>query len=76
MVELLGHSLQHLHKDSMDTSLRVEMKIVKNEKIYIFSMPMGAPHGEAYDACFEALLAIHDLSKVAAEQAKRPDSEA
>ncbi len=60
----------------METSLRVEIKVIKNEKSYIFSMPMGAPHGEAYDACFEALLEISQLSKAAAEQAKRPDNEA
>ena len=37
-----------------------------------FIMPIGAPFGECYDACFEALNKIVALSKEAAEAAKAP----
>ena len=34
-------------------------------------MPLGAPFGKAYDAAYEVLQHIVDLSKKAAEQAKQ-----
>ena len=45
----------------------------KNGKTYVFSMPVGAPFGEAYDVAFEMLSKIVELSKNAADKMKREE---
>ena len=45
--------------------------IEKNERNYEFTMPFGAPYGEAYDACHEMLGKIVEMSKEAQERATR-----
>lgn len=56
----------------MDIKTYVDIEIVKNERVYRFAMPVGAPFGEAYDAAFEALNKVSELMKQAAESAARP----
>lgn len=40
-------------------------------RTYSFIIPIGAPFGEAFDAAFETLSAVLDLSKKAIEDAKK-----
>lgn len=51
----------------------VQFEVIKGEKSYVFSMPVGAPIGEAYDAAFECLNQLVEYSKQAAEKAKRSE---
>jgi hypothetical protein len=53
--------------------LAIEFIVEKGDKKYTFTMPHGAPFGEAYDACFEVLREVVEMSKVAADQAKREE---
>lgn len=48
----------------------VVIQIEKNERVYSFHMPVGAPLGEAYDAGFDALQAILEITQKAAEKAR------
>lgn len=59
----------------MDFKSYVSIEIEKSGNKYSFVMPVGAPFGQAYDACFEALGHIIDFSKKAAEQAKQTDTD-
>ena len=54
----------------MDIKSYAEIEITKNDRVYHFFMPVGAPYGEAYDAAFEALTKITELAKTAVENAK------
>jgi len=56
----------------MDLKSAVIIETKKNDNVFQFIMPIGAPFGECYDACFEALNKIVALSKEAAEAAKAP----
>ena len=56
----------------MDLKSVVSVEVKKNDRIFQFLMPVGAPFGECYDACFETLNKIAELSKEAAEAAKQP----
>lgn len=58
----------------MELSSVVVMTVKKGERNFELLMPMGAPYGEAYDAVFEMLGKIVELSKEAAEKAKRPET--
>jgi hypothetical protein len=49
----------------------VIISITKNNRTYDFSMPVGAPYGEAYDVAFECLNEIVGMSKKAVEQLKQ-----
>ena len=61
----------------MDLISSVTMIVEKNGKNFTFVMPVGANWGETYDACFECLLKIVELSKQAAENMKqKPADEA
>ena len=55
----------------MNLRSMVDVEIVKNERTYRLSIPVGAPYGEAYDAAHECLLAVLDMAKNGAEQAKQ-----
>lgn len=48
-----------------------EIKVVKNEREYKFSIPLGAPYGEAYDAAFEALKKVIEMSSKAVAEAQK-----
>lgn len=54
---------------AIKSSLSIE--ITKGDRVFSFVMPIGAPYGEAYDAAFEVLQQIVELSKQAADQAKQ-----
>ena len=54
----------------MDIKSYVDVEIKKNDRVYHFLMPVGAPFGEAYDAAFESLTSITEMAKNAVEQAK------
>lgn len=51
------------------------MIVEKNDKKFTFIMPVGANWGESYDACFECLMKIVELSKQAAEAMKQKSEE-
>ena len=44
----------------MKEELRHIMEVEKNGRVYTFSLQMGSPIGEAYDACHEFLLRLVD----------------
>jgi len=52
------------------------VKLVKevDEKVYSFEMPIGAPFGQSYDVLFEMLQEVIEMSKTAAEKAKREEA--
>lgn len=54
----------------MDQKAMVNLEVKKGERTFVFSMPIGAPFGEAYDAAFTVLNEIMEMSKKAVEQAK------
>ena len=51
----------------------VNFEVSKGDRKYIFSMEMGAPLGECYDACYEVLTQIVEASRIATEKAARKD---
>lgn len=51
------------------------VEVTTNDRVYKFVMPMGAPFGEAYDACHGVLAEIVKWAKQAEEQAKRQTEE-
>lgn len=59
----------------MDLKSVIHMELEKNGRSYCFSMPFGAPYGECYDVLFECVSKILELSKTAAEQAKRKEEQ-
>ena len=46
----------------MNLKSAVIIEVEKNERKYSFSMPVGAPYGECYDAAFEVLKSVVELS--------------
>ncbi len=59
----------------MDQRAVLNMEVEKNGHRYVFSMPIGAPLGESYDAVYSVLEEIVKLSKQASENMKRPEEE-
>jgi alpha-D-ribose 1-methylphosphonate 5-triphosphate synthase subunit PhnI len=57
----------------MDQIATFNLKLEKNDKTFTFSMPLGCPIGEAYDATHEMLNELVLLSQEAADKAKRPE---
>lgn len=47
----------------------VSIEITKDDRKYSFNMEVGSPFGEAYDAAFDVLQHIVNLSKQAADSA-------
>lgn len=60
----------------MDIKTSVILEVEKDGHVFSLSMPSGAPFGKAYDAAFDFLQKIIELSKQAADQAqqKKDDS--
>lgn len=54
---------------------KVDLSIEKEGRTYHFSMPVGAPFGEAYDVAFGILNEILKLSQKAAENMKPKETE-
>lgn len=60
----------------MDQKAYVCLEVKKEDNVFKFLMPMGAPLGQAYDAAFACLQEIVSMSKAAAERAKPEDAPA
>ena len=60
----------------MDQKAYVCLEVKKDENVFKFLMPMGAPLGQAYDAAFACLQEIVSLSKDAAERARAQEAPA
>ena len=58
----------------MAIKAHVSVEVVKNERTYIFSIPVGAPYGEAYDAVSEAKQTVFDLLSKSLEVDKQQES--
>lgn len=52
----------------------VSVEVVKNERVYTFSIPVGAPYGEAYDAAAEVKQSVFDLLQKSLEIDKQQES--
>lgn len=54
----------------MEQKAVINLEVKKEDRTFVFSMPIGAPFGEAYDAAFTVLNEIQEMSKKAVEHAK------
>lgn len=54
----------------MDIFSKIELHVEKNNRAYQFSIPVGAPYGEACDALFECIEKLTDMMKEAASKSK------
>jgi hypothetical protein len=54
----------------MEVKTHVHFAIDKDERKYVFSLPAGGTLGEAYDAAYQVLEKILEMSKEAADKAK------
>lgn len=54
----------------VDQKAIINLEVKKEDRTFVFSMPVGSPFGEAYDAAFAVLNEIQEMSKRAVEQAK------
>lgn len=52
------------------------IEVSKNDRLYTFTMPVGAPFGEVYDVAYEVLNKIAELAKDGALSAKRAEGDA
>lgn len=59
----------------MDVKTHVHFTIDKEDRKYVFSLPAGGTLGEAYDAAYQVLERVLEMSKEAAEKAKVADPE-
>ena len=58
----------------MNAKSAVIIEVKKNDNLYQFVMPVGSPLGEAYDAGFEVLKDIIEMSQQALNNAKQQPS--
>ena len=54
----------------MKQSAVVKIDVEKNDRLFEFIMPIGAPYGEVYDTLFEMLKEVTDMMNKAAKQAE------
>ena len=47
------------------------IEVTKTSSVYQFIIPVGSPLGEAYDACFEVLNSLVEMSKEAEAAAEK-----
>jgi len=66
----------HMKEFCMDQRAVINLEVKKGEKTFVFSMPVGSPFGEAYDAAFSVLNEIMEMSKKAVEAAKPAEMDA
>ena len=59
-----------------DQKLVISFEVKKGENIYTFSMPYQCPLGEAYDAAYEVLADLVQMSQRAFEKAKQVEAKA
>jgi len=55
----------------MDKLLTISLKITKEDRTYILSVPYGAPYGETYDVLYEMLNEIAKMIQERIEQDKQ-----
>jgi len=48
----------------------IAIEVTKNDRLYQFFIPAGAPYGETYDALFKCLEDVSEMQKLSIEQAK------
>ena len=60
----------------MELKSLILVEVKKDDRVYRFEMPVGAPLGECYDAAFQALNKIAELMRDAASKAERKDEPA
>lgn len=51
------------------------LKIEKNERVYEFIIPGGAPYGEVFDALYECLKHMHQVMEKSVKDTKPPSAE-
>jgi len=59
----------------MTAKSNIVLEVTINERTYSLSIPLGAPHGEAYDATISLLRDLVELSKQAINQIERKDKD-
>ena len=57
----------------MDLSMLNVFAVAKGERKYVFSVPQGAPYGEAIDSCFEILTKLTEMQKQALDSLKKEE---
>lgn len=55
----------------MEKNFKIEIKIKKEDREYVFSMPYGSVYGEAYDVAHEILKEILSMAQETVKQAER-----
>lgn len=55
----------------MDKRGIVNLEVKKDDRTYVFSMPIGAPLGEVYDVVLEMAAGVDEMFKEALERAKK-----
>jgi hypothetical protein len=68
------HYLPSIEEIFMAVKAFVCVEVVKGERVYSFSIPVGAPYGEAYDAVAEAKATVFDLLQKSQEADKEKES--
>ena len=46
------------------------IEVTKNDRLYQFFIPAGAPYGETYDALFQCLEDVTEMQKISIDQIK------
>lgn len=59
----------------MNQKACVQLEIVKNEKTYIFSVPLGSSYQDSHDALVEIAQGIRELSQQAQDQLDKAKAE-
>lgn len=59
----------------LESKPTLTLEVKQNERTYYFTMPMGSPLGETYDAAYMVLQQIFKFAKEAEEAAKRVEKE-
>jgi hypothetical protein len=57
----------------MDQKLTIVFTVKKEEREYIFQIPMASPLGEAYDAAHEFLAFLAEEAKKAVDKSKNTE---
>jgi len=55
----------------MEKNFKIEIKVKKEDREYVFSMPYGSVYGEAYDAAFDILKEILSMAQEVVKQSER-----
>ncbi len=60
----------------MNQKACINLEVIKNEKLYVLSVPFGSSYQDSYDAAIEIANNIIELSKQAQEQQDKAKAEA